>query len=84
MGNLVYVRYKKEDLELNGLQMYDCGTKDSYCTYLLVKVDTIQQNYSNKQQASVIFKANAKRLGPLKFNMNDICNIKDVTDVKDT
>ena len=56
--------------------MYDCGTKDSYCTYLLAKVDTIHQHYSKKQQASVIFKASAKQLGPLKFDMKDICNVK--------
>jgi len=84
VGNLVYVRCQKEDLESNGLQMYDCGTKDSYCTYLKANVKTIIRSYNKKKQASVVFIASASRLGPLKFDMNDICNVKDVTDVKDT
>ena len=37
-----------------------------------------------KTQASVVFIASASRLGPLIFDMDDICNVKDVTDVKDT
>ena len=41
VGDLVYVRCQKEDLESKGLQMYDCGTKDSYCTYLKAKIHTI-------------------------------------------
>ena len=41
VGGIVYIRCQKEDLESNGLQMYDCGTTNRYCTYLKAKIHTI-------------------------------------------
>ena len=69
---------------MNGLQVYDCGTTDSYFTYLLAKVHTIHQSYNKKQRASVVFNASASQLRPLEFDINDICYVIDVTHVEDT
>ena len=64
--------------------MYNCGTADSYCTYLKAKIHTIIECDSKNKQAEVVFIASASRLGALKFNMNDICNMNDVKHVEDT
>jgi len=84
IGDLVYVRCEKKDLESKGLQMYDCGTNDSYCTYLKANVRTIIRSNNKTTQVLVVFIASARRLGPLKFDMNDIRNVKDVKKVEDT
>ena len=63
--------------------MYDCGTADSYCTYLQAKIHTIIECDNNNKQTEVVFLASASRLGSLKFDMKDICNVNDVKDVED-
>ena len=82
VGGLVYVRCRKKDLKKNGLQMYDCGTSNNYCTYLKAIVRTIVPNISGRKQVFVVFVASASRLGPIQFDMNDVCNVTDVATVK--
>ena len=45
---------------------------------------TIIECDSKNKQAEVVFIASASRLGALKFDMNDICNMNDVKHVEDT
>ena len=48
------------------------------------KIAMVIECDNNNKQAEVVFLASASRLGSLKFDMKDICNVKDVKQVEDT